>query len=295
MRIINLNEEYLIRSNSSESVEKNSNVQKIHYLENEEEVLKKLTKDLINFGLSNREARIYLHLARFGPKKANKVSEDLNTHRTDTYHTLTSLQNKGIVYATLERPISFIALPLEKAIEKIIKIEKEKISFAEKRSKHVFEIWASLPNNIENDIPVKQFQIFEGNEQAYGKLREMQRNVKNDINIMMSRTNLSRLDCEGILDIFLKSVVEKGISIKVITECVNDKILIESIEKNLVRNIPPYIRPIPNFIIMDQSDLLFFTSKEDETWRKTSVIWTNYDVLTKPLHLMFNKVWKNSS
>ncbi len=260
----------------------------------EKEIIQKVRDDLLKFGLTSREARIYLHLARFGPKKANKIAEELKTHRTETYQTLTSLQNKGIVTATLERPISFIALPFEKAVEKIIKLEKEKVSLAEKRSRYVFDLWASLPDKIEEDIPIKQFQIFEGMDQAYGKLNEMQHNTEKEICIMASKVELSRLDQEGVLD-RLKNMAEyTRIIVKILTDLDSEKQLGNSNGHLSVRFLPKSIQPVPHFIITDKKNTMFFTSKEDEPRKKIAAIWTNYNVFAKALYIMFNKLWEDS-
>ncbi|MFQ6134284.1 MAG: TrmB family transcriptional regulator [Nitrososphaerales archaeon] len=261
----------------------------------EAETLEKVKDDLVKFGLTPREAKIYLHLARFGPKKANKIAEELKTHRTETYHALTSLQNKGIVTATLERPISFVALPFEKAIEKIIRLEKERVTLAEKRSQYVFDLWRSLPDNIDKEIPIKQFQIFEGIDQAYGKMNEMQRNIESEVYIMASKMNLSRLDQEGYLDRLKDMAKKSGITIRLLVDRESEKQeVLKIMGDRSVRFLPANIRPVPHFILIDRKEMLFFTSKEDAPRKKISAIWTNYDVFTKALYIMFTKLWEDS-
>jgi sugar-specific transcriptional regulator TrmB len=259
-----------------------------------EQTLEKIKKDLITFGLTSREANIYIHLARLGPKKANKIAEELKTHRTETYHALTALQNKGIVTATLERPINFVALPFEKAIEKIIKLEKEKVNLSEKRSQYLFKLWHSLPDTIDKEVPIRQFQIFEGIDQAYGKLNEIILNINSEICIMASKFNLARLDQEGILDQISEKNEKRRISIKLLTGLDSKKLIEEIMEKKSFRFLSGDISPIPHFIIADKKELVFFTSKDDAPRKKTSAIWTNYDVFTKALYIMLIKMWDDN-
>lgn len=259
--------------------------------ETEAPTLEKITEELIKFGLTTRETKVYIHLARFGPQKANKIAEDIRTHRTETYHTLTSLQNKGIVTATIERPISFVALPFEKSIEKIIAIEKERVSLTEKKSPHIFEIWNSIPPRIEKEIPILQFQIFEGIDQAYGKMNEIPEKIENEVSIMASKLNLARLDQEGIIDQLLEK--EIGVSIKLLVD-LESKSFVKNMNAKHVRFLPPAIKPVPNFLLVDNKEVIFFTSKEDAPRKKMSAIWTNYEVFTKALTIMFNKLWKNN-
>lgn len=263
-------------------------------LDAEAEMLEKIKNELVGFGLTHREAKIYLHLARFGPKKANKIAEELNAHRTETYHALTSLQNKGIVTATIERPIRFIALSFKNAIDKIIKHEKERVRVAEKRSEHLFTLWRSLPDSVAEDAPINQFQIFEGLDQAYGKLDEMKQRVQAEIYIMGSKVSIARLYQHGFLD-GLKRLAGRNISIRlVISHDSNRQDIGRRVGSGSVRQAHPSIEPIPNFILVDGNELLFFTSREDAPRKKVSAIWTNYSALTKTMYMLFTEMWSDS-
>jgi len=257
----------------------------------EAETLEKIKNELVRFGLTPREAKIYLHLVRFGPKKANKIAEELNAHRTETYHALTSLQNKGIVTATIERPIRFIALPFKDAIEKMIRHEKERVMLAEKRSEHLFNLWRSLPDSVADDAPVSQFQIFEGLDQALGKLDEMKQRAHSEIYVMGGKVSLARLYQHGFFDGLKR--LSKDVSIRLL---VSHGITGDIARKVgcFIRQIRPDIEPIPNFILIDGKELLFFTSREDAPRKKVSAIWTNYSVLAKTMHTLFTEMWSDS-
>ncbi len=52
---------------------------------------------LIGFGLSEKEAHVYLHLLKYGPKPPALLAKSLKTYREDVYRTLTGLTDKGMV------------------------------------------------------------------------------------------------------------------------------------------------------------------------------------------------------
>jgi sugar-specific transcriptional regulator TrmB len=81
-----------------------------------------MTQALQLFGLSEREAKVYLKLASSGQMRASELAKELRMHRLDTYHALKNLETKEMVEATLSRPMRFEALPLEEVIE-IIKFK----------------------------------------------------------------------------------------------------------------------------------------------------------------------------
>ncbi len=52
---------------------------------------------LIGFGLSEKEAQVYLHLLKYGPKPSSLLVKSLKTYREDVHRTLTGLIDKGVV------------------------------------------------------------------------------------------------------------------------------------------------------------------------------------------------------
>lgn len=72
-----------------------------------QEILQKL-------GLTQNESTVYLYLNKNGSKKAKEIAENQKIPRTQTYHLLTALQNKGIVVVISDRIMKFDVIELEK-------------------------------------------------------------------------------------------------------------------------------------------------------------------------------------
>jgi len=62
------------------------------------------TSHLTGFGLSEKEARTYLHLLKYGPKTPSPLAKSLKTYREDVHRTLTRLIEKGMVRPSLDSP-----------------------------------------------------------------------------------------------------------------------------------------------------------------------------------------------
>src|SRR5579864_9471467 len=92
----------------------------------------KLKDELAKFGLTSNQSKVYIYLGKYGSKTAPEVCKSLKLPRTETYHLLTSLQNKGVVSATFQHPIRFSAVPLDKAIWVLVNAEKERVNTLEK-------------------------------------------------------------------------------------------------------------------------------------------------------------------
>jgi HTH-type transcriptional regulator, sugar sensing transcriptional regulator len=61
------------------------------------------------FGLSEEEAKVYLHLVQRGPTKAGDVATELRLRRPEAYVLLQKLMQRGLVSASLGRPARFEA------------------------------------------------------------------------------------------------------------------------------------------------------------------------------------------
>ena len=76
---------------------------------------------LISFGLSEKEAQLYLHLLKYGPKAPSLLAKSLKTYREDIYRTVTSLIDKGMVNPSLESPTVYAATELDIALDAALK------------------------------------------------------------------------------------------------------------------------------------------------------------------------------
>jgi sugar-specific transcriptional regulator TrmB len=75
--------------------------------------------------LSQTDAKVYIHLASNGPKKARAIVDYLNINRGQVYKSLRRLQNKGATVSSNEHPIKFSAVPFEDVLDMLMKIKKE--------------------------------------------------------------------------------------------------------------------------------------------------------------------------
>ena len=65
---------------------------------------------LIEGGLEEKYARIILALCGQAPMKASEIGKRMGLSRMDAYNSLKKLQEKGLVKATLDKPIRFFGM-----------------------------------------------------------------------------------------------------------------------------------------------------------------------------------------
>ncbi|MGZ4883518.1 MAG: helix-turn-helix domain-containing protein, partial [Halobacteriota archaeon] len=79
-----------------------------------------VTRLLMSFGLNEKEARLYLHLLKYGPKTLAQLAKSLNTYRTDVHRTSNTLIEKGMVRPSLNSPATFTAVNLDAALASVL-------------------------------------------------------------------------------------------------------------------------------------------------------------------------------
>jgi sugar-specific transcriptional regulator TrmB len=98
------------------------------------------TRRLIGFGLSEKEARTYLHLLKYGSKTPSPIAKSLKTYREDVHRTLTSLIDKGMVRPSLDAPTVYTAVDLDSALESALKKRESELREMEVRKQELQEL-----------------------------------------------------------------------------------------------------------------------------------------------------------
>jgi sugar-specific transcriptional regulator TrmB len=131
---------------------------------------------LMSFGLTRKDAQIYILLAKKGPQKAIEVGKTLKTSKPQLYRSLKILESKGVVSATLEHPAKFSALPFEKALDLLAKAKMKKALEEAQRiqetKKDILANWQDLSVSDYPDISEK-FMVIEGRNNIYARIQQM--------------------------------------------------------------------------------------------------------------------------
>ena len=95
---------------------------------------------LISFGLSEKEAQLYLHLLKHGPKSTSLLTKSLKRHREDVHRTLISLVDKGMVNTSHESPTAYAAVDLDIVLDTALKKHETELREMEWRKHEIEEM-----------------------------------------------------------------------------------------------------------------------------------------------------------
>ena len=245
------------------------------------------------FGLTTNQGKVYIFLGKYGSKTAPEVCRALKLPRTETYHLLTTLQNKGVVSATFQHPIKFSALSLSSAMKSLIDTEKERVKKLENQEQDLTKIWDSIPtfHNELDLVKEDKFQMLQGENQIYGKINDMIINTMKDFQIIGSEKDFLRFYHAN----FLEPLDKSEIDLKILTNSSARTLYVfDEIDKTNVKKIPSATNGDICFIVKDNEEILFFMKNPDSGKENITAMWTNSKAMIYSKKLLFDLLWSKS-
>jgi len=245
------------------------------------------------FGLTTNQGKVYIFLGKYGSKTAPEVCRALKLPRTETYHLLTTLQNKGVVSATFQHPIKFSALALSNAIKSMVDTEKERVKKLEIQEKELTKIWDSIPNfhNETDVVKDDKFQMLQGENQIYGKINDMIINTKKDFQIIGNEKDFLKFYHANFLEPLDKSEVQLQI---LTNSSARTLYVFDDIDKTKVKKIPNTAKGNICFVVKDNEEALFFMKNSESGKEDITAMWTNSEAMIYSKKLLFDLLWSKS-
>ncbi len=110
-------------------------------IERYEQISNFVQKFLQKLGLSQNESKVYLYLNKNGSKKAKEIAQNQKIARTQTYHLLTELQNRGIVTVISDRITKYEGIEFERVLDILINNELKRIEEIQLMRSELSELW----------------------------------------------------------------------------------------------------------------------------------------------------------
>ena len=105
---------------------------------------KRIINALKRFGLSTTDTKVYVFLAKQGPREMSYIASMLNLDERKVHKSLKDLQSINIVKASIEYPREFIAVPFKEVINLIIEVKKEQAKTLQASKEELLSSWRSI-------------------------------------------------------------------------------------------------------------------------------------------------------
>jgi pimeloyl-ACP methyl ester carboxylesterase/DNA-binding transcriptional regulator GbsR (MarR family) len=266
---------------------------------------KKAKNVLKDFGLTNKEAEVYIFLARHEVLTGGAIAKQTKIARSLVYRILKSLQAKGLVEPTFESPKRFMAVPFEKALDLIIKTRQEEALLVERAKKDLLEDWRVI-NKAKPEAKYEKFVVIEGSKKIYAKILHLIKETKNQFSGILSISGLVRAEQFGVFDAVYTHPLKNRNKFQFVTDVNSQnveavKLLKPKLKAGIdlkVRDPASEVTPLPRFVIRDKEEAIIFIRPEVETAiRKQGdvCVYTNCESLVQTFNGIFQNLWHTST
>ncbi|MHA7647228.1 TrmB family transcriptional regulator [Nitrosopumilus sp. S4] len=250
-----------------------------------------LNRMLVRYDLTPNQAKVYLFLSKIGIKTASEISKALKIPRTETYHLLSTLQQKGIIFSVFGKPTKFNAVGIEESLEILINNEKKRLNELDTGKTSLIRLWNIIPKYGENEESEQnnKFQSLQGRNSILVKLEQMIKESKENILVLGTEADFKRFYFTEFTELLKKTKS----SLRILTDISeNAPHIFENIQPKQVKKIEDKSREDFCFIIKDDSEVIFFIS--DNQVKDMLAIWTDSKAFVTTLRSLFSLVWKKS-
>jgi sugar-specific transcriptional regulator TrmB len=249
-----------------------------------------IAKELLEYGLTDPESRIYLYLAKKGASPAGEVARALKIRRGQTYNVLKVLQKRGIVETTAGKPTRFSGLPLPKALNVLVETQRQRQVLMEKLRPELLSMWESVLSTKTEETKEEKFQFLKGVESIYRKASELVDSSVSQITMVAPELALYHADRFGVIE-RMNNASRKNITVRVLAELTSR---IKEIAMNMkeinTRSLMDHSPP--HFLIVDEREIVFLTNPiESVDPREANAVWTNSPMLVRTMQHLFEDMW----
>ena len=256
--------------------------------------LEKIKNDLISFGLTKSQAKVFVYLGKYGTKSASEMAKALQLPRTETYHLVNSLQRIGLVVAKLSYPTKYDVIEMKEAVSILVRQEQNRIDVLANQTESISKMWDSMPFfAVETDeSQSEKMQLLHGSVPIINKIKEMISTSTDEFRIYGSIPDLFRMHHSDVFD-WIQNV---SINLEVIA-CQSSLNHISSLEFLSEIN-SSMIRVITSdsknkcFVVNDKKEVLIFMRGATHPTGQVFAWWSDSETLTDMMNLLFELSWE---
>ncbi len=252
--------------------------------------LEKIKNELINFGLTKSQAKVFIYLGKYGSKTASEIAKALQLPRTETYHLVNSLQNIGLVVAELAHPTKYSALEMKEAITTLVNQEQERIDNLANKEESLSEMRKEVPFFVveTDESKSEKMQLLHGSGPITNKIKEMISSSSEDFRIFGSVSDLLRMYHSDVFD----WVESAPTNLKLVVTPVNKKSeFLSQINSDKIRAIPSNAEN-KCFLVNDKKEVLIFMRNATHPSRQTFAWWSDSETLVDMMGSLFDLSWE---
>ncbi len=252
--------------------------------------LDKIRNELINFGLTKTQAKVFIYLGKYGSKTASEIAKALQLPRTETYHLVNSLQNIGLVLAELAHPTKYTAKDMKEAVSTLVKQEQERIDDLATKKDSIAEMWEDIPFfAVETDeSKSEKMQLLHGTGPIINKIKEMVTSSSEDFKIYGTISDLLRMYHSDVFDWIAESPTNLKEIVSPLTKMPE---FISELNSDSIKAIASDSQN-KCFIVNDAKEALIFMRNANHPTKQIFAWWSDSETLVDMMSSLFDLSWE---
>ncbi|MGO9646311.1 MAG: TrmB family transcriptional regulator [Candidatus Bathyarchaeia archaeon] len=254
--------------------------------------------DLVDFGLTLLQARVYIGLVQLGTCRASMIASRAGLVRPETYRVLHELSSLGLVQRNLDSPSTYTAVSPSAALKALVQQHKRKVSRLNQKMPDLAKLISTSRSPTTDST--EALSVVTGPENLNLKEIQMISKAKEDFAAIVSKFGLPQLSDYGI-DKALISAKRRGITVRVIVEVGPSNVRFAN---RLARHIE--VRRTHDLLfcmdVADKSEVLFgpaFPGTEEEVLSMDPKtldynVWTKNPRFVGAMYTIFERLWEAS-
>lgn len=171
---------------------------------------------LVEQGIPDRGARLYLALCREGPQTAAELARIAGFNRVEAYRFIRQLEAAGLLTSYGRRPTRFAAVPPEAVVDRWIRRASDRLQRLETDRTQILADWREgLAPSSDDGSP--RFTVLEGPEKIHRFLIQRLGAAREEVRAAVGGFSLARA-IDGGVDRAFREASARGVRIRLVTE-----------------------------------------------------------------------------
>ena len=174
-------------------------------------------RQLVQFGLTPLEAKVYASLLQTGTASGYKVAKNARIHRVEAYRALGRLKKLGLVEGSMGRPTLFRPVPPSRGVQLLIDEVAMKLKGLNKAKQETAR-WLKSISTTRQEIEKRvHFRLIEGTKSLRETTHQMWSNAEKEVLFTRDQVQIRVLAREELAASRHKLILE-GIRLRAVTE-----------------------------------------------------------------------------
>ena len=180
-----------------------------------------IVQKLIEAGLDEKHAMLIIDMACQPPAKASEIGKRLGLSRMDAYNSLKKLQEKGLVKATLDKPIRFFGMTINEVFKQIIRTKEMDLRRMNENLESLtnsghFAIVANQPIRHEDS-----FSVLKDRHTIHATIDSIVSESEENIWLLLGKWGILHMLRSGCMD-SVKEALDRDVVVKLVV-CIDEK------------------------------------------------------------------------